>query len=150
MGELINVADKLRFRAKGTKLYSPLFGEVEYVGIRDNQIIVHTDYYRGKEQMTDEQAFNKTGKYLPSYDNAECLLFPSKDNRDWNTFPIMESKHLVMCSNNGIDWELKAYYKEHVVTNLDLTGEFTFNYIVPLEKFVFSIRVISFNTNYSI
>ena len=150
MGELINVADKLRFRAKGTKLYSPLFGEVEYVGIRDNQIIVHTDYYRDKEQMTDEQAFTNTGKYLLSYNNAECLLFPSKDNRDWNTFPIMESKHLVMCSNNSIDWELKAYYKEHVVTNLDLTGEFIFNYIVPLEKFVFSIRVISFNTNYSI
>lgn len=49
MDKLINVADKLRFRAKGTKLYSPLFGEVEYVGIRNNQIIVHTDYYRGKE-----------------------------------------------------------------------------------------------------
>lgn len=39
MGKLINVADKLRFRAKGTKLYSPLFGEVEYVSIRKNSSI---------------------------------------------------------------------------------------------------------------
>lgn len=39
MDKLINVADKLRFRAKGTKLYSPLFGEVEYIDIRKNYSI---------------------------------------------------------------------------------------------------------------
>nr|DAR28977.1 MAG TPA: hypothetical protein [Crassvirales sp.] len=150
MSKLINLIEKLRFRSKGTKLYSPLFGEVEYVGIRNNQIIVHTDYYRGKEQMTDEQAFNKYGKYLTIYDNAECLLFPSKDNHDWNTFPTIEERQLVMCSNNGINWELKSYYKDRIVKNIDLTEEYNFIYIVPIEKFDFNIHTISFNINSSI
>ena len=59
--EDLNLCEILKDAPKGMKLYSPLFGEVELLGIKD-------DIY---------------GKY---YENGECMLFPSRDNRDWSQF----------------------------------------------------------------
>ena len=83
---MINVAEKLKGCPKGTKLYSPLFGEVELVRIdmgnhRFSIIVKVSD----DESPYSIVTFTDTGKW---YDikQCECLLFPSKDNRDWNKF----------------------------------------------------------------
>ena len=85
---MINVAEKLKGCPQGTKLYSPLFGEVELVRIdMENPrfpIIVKV--------LDDESPFNNVtftaeGKWY-SVEQSECLLFPSKDNRDWNKFNL--------------------------------------------------------------
>lgn len=85
---MINVAEKLKGCPQGTKLYSPLFGEVELVRIdMENPrfpIIVKV--------LDDESPFNNVtftaeGKWY-IVEQSECLLFPSKDNRDWNKFNL--------------------------------------------------------------
>ena len=83
---MINIVEKLKDCPQGTKFYSPLFGEVELVRIdMENPrfpIIVKV--------LNDESPFNNVtftaeGKWY-SVEQSECLLFPSKDNRDWNKF----------------------------------------------------------------
>ena len=79
---MINVAEKLKGCPKGTKLYSPLFGEVEFVRIEIGSIIVKV---LDNGIPYSNVAFTAEGK-LHDIEQSECLLFPSKDNRDWNKF----------------------------------------------------------------
>ena len=85
---MINVAEKLKDCPKGTKLYSPLFGEVELVRIDMKNpsvsIIIRT-LYNGSPYST--AIFTAEGKWC-GIEQSECLLFPSKDNRDWNKFNL--------------------------------------------------------------
>jgi hypothetical protein len=85
---MINIAEKLKGCPQGTKLYSPLFGEVEFVridmGNHKFPIIV-----RALENGIPFSNVNFTaeGKWY-NVEQSECLLFPSKDNRDWNEFNL--------------------------------------------------------------
>ena len=91
---MINIAEILKDCPKGTKLYSPICGECTFEKIHLNtSIVVWTQDYR-------TITFNVYGQYFRDIDNAECLLFPSKDNRDWNTFhrPFQDGD---VISNNG-------------------------------------------------
>ena len=85
---MINIAEKLKNCPKGTKLYSPVFGEVEFVRIEIGSsrfpIIVKA---LDNKAPYDKIAFTAEGK-LHNIEQSECLLFPSKDNRDWNKFNL--------------------------------------------------------------
>lgn len=60
--------------------------------------------------------------------SGECILFPSKENRDWSTFKTkIPFGTPVMVSNNGTHWKLKKY--NEILQN---------TYIVPVDKFDFS------------
>ena len=67
----------------GTKLYSTIFGDVKFSHIvkdSDYPIILHT--YKGGVTVV-----TKHGKRIIDYENqGECVLFPSKDQRDWSKF----------------------------------------------------------------
>ena len=71
----INIAELLKDCAKGTKLYSPIFGEVYLDNIRPHLIIVTTDKYK--------EEFLYDGRYGM---NGECMLFPSKGKTTWEGF----------------------------------------------------------------
>lgn len=80
---MVNIAKLLKDAPKGTKLYSPLFGEVKFLAIdsADSTIIVET------ERETHEW-FSACGKYKVAkshllYSDSDCTLFPSKDYRTW-------------------------------------------------------------------
>jgi hypothetical protein len=77
---MINIAKILKDCPKGMQLYSPICGECKLVGVVNNLIKVEDkdEYIRN---------FLSDGKQNV---NGECLLFPSKDNRDWNTFNKVE------------------------------------------------------------
>lgn len=77
----MNIAEKLKDAPIGTKLYSPIFGEVELNKV--NSIFIDTKY----DDLIAR--FYNDGKYTK---NGECMLFPSKDNRDWNNFYICPFK----------------------------------------------------------
>ena len=85
---MINVAEKLKGCPKGTKLYSPLFGEVEFLRIE-----IGSPRFSIVVKVLDNGipysnvAFTAEGK-LHDIEQSECLLFPSKDNRDWNNFNL--------------------------------------------------------------
>ena len=81
MNEKIDLTKILKNCPKGTKLYSIIHGEVEYTGINDNSL------YRVefKTENKDICGITSDGRHL-SYFNGECILFPSKDQRDWSKF----------------------------------------------------------------
>lgn len=78
----MNIAEILKNVPKGTKLYSPAFGEVEFSYIsKSDSINVKTDNF--SVIFRSNGALSETG---------ECMLFPSRKNRDWNNFYICPFK----------------------------------------------------------
>lgn len=91
MNENFDLTRILEGCPKGTKFYSPLFGEVELdyiygcrIGIacvKMNRLYVFNA--AGKYKMVEMGCSNSRGNY---YYSDECLLFPSKEQRDWSKF----------------------------------------------------------------
>ena len=79
MNENINLCEILKDTPKGTKLYTPIFGEVEFIGIEGSSL---PKYPISVTKNGFTYYFTKEGYY--SEDGIECLLFPSKDQRDWS------------------------------------------------------------------
>lgn len=64
----------------GDKIYTPLFGDIEIKSINPSHKYSIKTYAEGfgyVNFMSGGQAYEG---------GPECLLFPSKDNRDWKTF----------------------------------------------------------------
>lgn len=82
MNNNINIAEILRDCPKGTKLYSPIFGNVSLERVLDD--VEYPIYVEDKNfrQFT----FSKDGLYLTDYSDAECQLFQSREVRDWRKF----------------------------------------------------------------
>lgn len=76
----LNIAEILKDKPKGTKLYSPLFGNVYLLSVDAGIIRVK---HHGKNETL--ATFYRNGKYF-SYPESELLLFPSKEMRDWSKF----------------------------------------------------------------
>lgn len=81
----MNIAEILRDCPKGTKLYSPLFGELELSFVEGEHISCIT-----KKRTCG--LFTSDGKYFGGYSEAECMLFPSRDQRDWSKFRVTDQK----------------------------------------------------------
>ena len=88
MNESINLVEILKDCPKGTKLYSTTYGEVEFVAIND-----HSSYpiiTRTKNNLA--LTMTASGKCTCKHEDAECILFPSKDQRDWSKFKVPVEK----------------------------------------------------------
>ena len=72
------VADYLKNTPKGTKLYSPICGECTLVTVSNNRIVV----------MDHRNVCRSFDPYGLIDVNGECLLFPSKEVRDWNNYQV--------------------------------------------------------------
>ena len=78
MEEKINIAEILKDKKEGMRLYSPIFGECAFCCVREdtNDICV-------KKQNGVKEFFDSKGLY---YNTGEVMLFPSKEMRDWSKF----------------------------------------------------------------
>jgi hypothetical protein len=83
MEENINIAEILKNKPRGTKLYSSACGKCELKEADDKSFKV--SFYSSKSGfMTGgEGTFDKNGNL---YDDGECIVFPSKEMRDWSKF----------------------------------------------------------------
>lgn len=82
MNKNIDLRKILEHCPKGTRLYSTTFGYVNFkmlIPSSEYPIIVYC-----KDEI-NEKSFTADGKFMKNYD-AECTLFPSKDQRDWSKF----------------------------------------------------------------
>lgn len=88
MNEKLNLVELLKDAPKGTKLWSPICGECEFSEIVNDEDISHPIICRTNLNSGDfgRESFSADGKFSTLYKNAECVLFPSKENRDWSTF----------------------------------------------------------------
>ena len=82
MNENIDLTKILKDCPKGWKFYSTLYGEVEFEKIKKESeypIVIITKHGNNSDIKSD-------GRYYGEYDDGECTLFPSKDQRDWSKF----------------------------------------------------------------
>lgn len=89
----MNIAEILKYCPKETKLYSPLFGEVTLFEVTEDKIKV----YSIKSAL---YRFNYDGTFGTEYTSVECILFPSKDQRDWTKFRLPVKKGDIMMIPN--------------------------------------------------
>lgn len=92
MEERINVAEILKDKPLGTKLYSSACGKCELKEAEDKSFKV--SFYSSKFGFMNggEGIFDKNGKL---YDDGECIIFPSKEMRDWSKFAWKKGDVLV-------------------------------------------------------
>ena len=79
----INIAEILKDCPKGMKLYSPLFGEVKLDKSGSDNI---SFFSKDDEECEMFDTFTENGLFYSGYSQAECLLFPSSEMRDWSKF----------------------------------------------------------------
>ena len=82
MNEKIDLTKILKDCPAGTKLYSTIYGNVKFVRIN-----IYSPYPIIIENAGGVFSVTKRGMHIIDYeDNAECTLFPSKEQRDWSKF----------------------------------------------------------------
>ena len=87
MNENIDLTEILKDCPEGTKLYSTIFGEVEFKKIEEesNYPIVCVAIAGNYCDVTAD------GRHFDVF-SGECILFPSKEQRDWSKFKVNKFK----------------------------------------------------------
>ena len=87
MNENLNLVEILKDCPKGTKLYSTVYGDVEFISIAncclDNPI--------GIKCKDCSYGLTSDGRMSKYYD-GECTLFPSREERNWSNFKVKKDK----------------------------------------------------------
>lgn len=81
----MNIAEILKNCPNGTKLYSPIYGELSLVGVRLGVIYPICCLVVNSENAV---GFAEDGKN--NITDAEPTLFPSKTQRDWSKFGVTD------------------------------------------------------------
>lgn len=92
----MNIAEMLKYCPEGTKLYSLVDGEVTLRKIGDPKYLQYPI-----EVITNNHRngfYTKDGLYTPF---GECVLFPSKDQKDWSKFRIPVKNGDIMMKYDG-------------------------------------------------
>lgn len=76
MEQKLNITEILKDKPIGIKLYSSTFGYIKFNG-------VHKDKVYFSSEDTNVHSVKQNGKM---YDSGECIIFPSKEMRDWEKF----------------------------------------------------------------
>lgn len=87
MEENINIAEILKDKKNGLRLYSPIFGECAFCSVRKDTNDICVKKHNGVKCF-----FDSKGLY---YNTGEVMLFPSKEMRDWRKFTLKKGDVLV-------------------------------------------------------
>lgn len=147
MNENLNLAEILKDCPSGTKLYSPVYGDVELVKVIqvEDEILstIEDDIYPIKIKLNNNSIdnFTKDGRMFEDY-NGECMLFPSKDQRDWSKFKPKQPK---------FDPKTLQPFDKVLVQGSDSENWMVqlFSYIMEGEKY-FPYACIAYNYKYCI
>ena len=137
MEKELNIAAILKEKPKGTKLWSPIFGECTFDEISCNDSAIGVDTTKSVPEV-----FYANGKYD---ENGDCLLFPSKEMRSWEKFAwkkgdVLTDNVSTICMFDG--WanedytEFKAKYTLHLVASTNAENEVckTNNFVSVLKE----------------
>ena len=83
MNKNIDLTKILKDCPEGTKFYSTIFGEVEFVRVYQNNSVDFIIEIKLSDNSID--SVTTDGRLYEEF-NGECILFPSKDQRDWDKF----------------------------------------------------------------
>ena len=127
MEQKLNIAKILKDKPRGTKLYSSTFGYIKFNGVHKDKV-----YFFSED--TNTHSVKPNGKM---YNGGECIIFPSKEMRDWEKFSWKKGDVLV--SNDGsievifdkwYDDTYTSFYCKHYLNSEDK------NKIVYYEEFL--------------
>ena len=118
MEEKINIAEILKDKPNGIRLYSPIFGECAFSFVREETDDICVNQHNGEKAL-----FNSKGLYNIL---GECLLFPSKEMRDWRKF-VWKKGDVLISNDYGTevifyDWYDDTYtnfYGKHLLYSED-------------------------------
>jgi len=114
--EMTDISKILKDCPEGTKLYSPICGEVKL-----RQSSNADGYIEVTDNCNDVWEFYQDGRYD---EYGECLLFPSKEVRDWSKFEVPKKEQPkfkfgdVVISGNAVYMVDDDYHNdsEHYIT----------------------------------
>ena len=95
MEEKINIAEILKDKPVGLKFYSNTFGYISFNGVHKDKV-----YFFSED--TNAHSVKPNGKM---YNGGECIIFPSKEMRDWEKFSWKKGDVLVSKDNVHIIFE---------------------------------------------
>lgn len=96
MEQKLNIAEILKNKPSGTKLYSMIHGKCSSEAVTDE--IFKINFCTSKFGLTQSGECTLI-KFDNMYDGGECIIFPSKEMRDWSKFQW--EKGDVLISNDG-------------------------------------------------
>lgn len=147
MNENIDLTEILK-GCEGMTLYSSVLGECVLEEIQNPS----TTNFPIKVYVENNgySRFTIDGKYFHDIINGECILFPSKDQRDWSKFvkPIPKDTPM-MVSNDGENWKLRYYatYYDFDNTHCCFTNGDKSSNTPIIESFKYTIPYDKFNPN---
>lgn len=130
---MTNLVSILKHCPEGTKLYSPIYGEVVLDSVQSKSIYTLAKTNNGATLVVE---FTRLGRLHYEFSNSECVLFPSKDQRDWDKFRIPTKKGDVIMFNGQVPCLVTDDYsqdKKAWVCGLLEDGDFCTNIIHPSE-----------------
>ena len=139
MNEDLNLIEILKEAPKGTKLYSTIWGEMELIS-------VESFWIKCLSSKGVEWSFEPNGKLsASSTEDGECVIFPSKEQRDWSKFKIdlpIDTPVMVCTDHYLSDWTVRYYNKNNTAfinckKEIDNVGISRWKYIVPVKDFDF-------------
>lgn len=91
MNEKINIAEMLKDAPKGTKLWSPLFGDVTFSQITEVDEIITCETNISTQAFEDRARFDKYGHifltpFMLRDPSKEVMLLPSAHHATWKDF----------------------------------------------------------------
>ena len=89
MNENLNLVEILKDCPKGTKLYSPVYEYVELVSVSLVECAKYPIEIKDRYGVSD--GITKDGRIYEEF-QGECMLFPSKEQRDWSKFKSKQPK----------------------------------------------------------
>lgn len=127
----------------GTKFYSVLYGEVNFVKIANGTV-----YFTHAGGCTFPVCHN--GLYVYNY-QGECIIFPSKEQRDWSKFvrfwdkpkkehfdpkTLQPFNRVLVRYNKSCKWKallFSHYYVIHDNENMYVCGNSEYMYCIPFD-----------------
>lgn len=134
MEQKLNIAEILKNKPRGTKLYSMIHGKCSFEAVTDE--IFKINFCTSKFGLTQSGECTLI-KFGNMYDGGECIIFPSKEMRDWKKFSWKKGD--VLISNDGYievifdkwyDDTYTSFYCKHYLNSEDK------NKIVYYEEFL--------------
>ena len=111
MEQKLNIAKILKNKPRGTKLYSMIHGKCSFEAVTDE--IFKINFCTSKFGLTQSGECTLI-KFGNMYDGGECIIFPSKEMRDWRKFAWKKGDLLInSCGFQCIfkEWSSDDYTK---------------------------------------
>lgn len=138
---MTNLVEILKNAPKGLELYSPIYGKVTLSDVQPCSVYVKCESISSKEIMFDEYG-RKTEK-------GECLLFPSKECKNWNGWQLTLFKpgHFITTAmgltfyiKTKLNCDFEFVYKDGSTGDINSITTFRFASTEEIEHFYVELR----------